>query len=110
MVCGESKRLLAYGEADEGGQELWEISNEKTKSCDLPLNLDITLRQIKVKQDTRGLVVQTIKKGDGITFPQKGDRISVHYTGKLAANGRKFDSTYDRPWDEVVGRSGWRGC
>lgn len=55
------------------------------------------------RQDTRGLVVQTIKNGDGITFPQKGDRISVHYTGKLAANGRKFDSTYDRPWDEV----GW---
>mmetsp|Transcript_41234 Transcript_41234/g.89337 ORF Transcript_41234/g.89337 Transcript_41234/m.89337 type:complete len:106 (-) Transcript_41234:8-325(-) len=35
-------------------------------------------------------------RGDGITYPKSGDRISVHYTGKLASNGRKFDSTYDR--------------
>ena len=35
----------------KGGKELWEISNEKTEACDLPLTLDITLLKIKVKQD-----------------------------------------------------------
>ncbi|CAL1140658.1 unnamed protein product [Cladocopium goreaui] len=106
MVCGESKRLLAYGEPDEGGKELWEISNEKTDTCDLPLTLDITLLGIKVRQDSRGVVVQTVMRGDGITYPKSGDRISVHYTGKLASNGRKFDSTYDRQviagWDVAL--------
>ena len=29
MVEGESKRLLVYGEPDEGTDELWEISGEK---------------------------------------------------------------------------------
>ena len=29
MVEGESKRLLVYGEPDEGADELWEISGEK---------------------------------------------------------------------------------
>ena len=47
-------------------------------------------------EDSRGVVVQTVMRGDGITYPKSGDRISVHYTGKLASNGRKFDSTYDR--------------
>ena len=46
------------------------------------------------------MVVQTVVRGDGITYPKSGDRISVHYTGKLASNGRKFDSTYDRVLDQ----------
>jgi hypothetical protein len=40
-----------FGSDFSGGKELWEISNEKTESCDLPLTLDITLLGIKVKQD-----------------------------------------------------------
>jgi len=40
--------------------------------------------------------LETISPGDGITFPKKGDMLSMHYTGKIAATGAKFDSSHDR--------------
>ena len=37
--------------------------------------------------------------------PTKGQRVSVHYTGTLASNGTKFDSSLDRgqPFQFVIG-------
>ena len=31
--------------------------------------------------------------GDGINFPQPGDRVKIHYEGTLASNGKMFDSS-----------------
>jgi FK506-binding protein 1 len=43
-----------------------------------------------------GVTNETIREGDGENFPKKGNRLSMHYKGTLASNGKKFDSSYDR--------------
>lgn len=42
-----------------------------------------------------GVVKTVLKPGDGRTFPQAGQTVTVHYTGTLT-NGTKFDSSRDR--------------
>mmetsp|Transcript_19702 Transcript_19702/g.33123 ORF Transcript_19702/g.33123 Transcript_19702/m.33123 type:complete len:227 (-) Transcript_19702:215-895(-) len=42
-----------------------------------------------------GLQYCDVRTGDG-DAPFKGESIRAHYTGKLASNGKKFDSSYDR--------------
>eukprot|EP00746_Dinoflagellata_sp_MGD_P055477 gnl/MRDRNA2_/MRDRNA2_241329_c0_seq1.p1 gnl/MRDRNA2_/MRDRNA2_241329_c0~~gnl/MRDRNA2_/MRDRNA2_241329_c0_seq1.p1 ORF type:complete len:144 (+),score=27.44 gnl/MRDRNA2_/MRDRNA2_241329_c0_seq1:26-433(+) len=43
-----------------------------------------------------GVIRTVIKPGDGKTFPKVGDSVTMHYTGTLSANGKKFDSSVDR--------------
>ena len=40
--------------------------------------------------------VENAEEGDGKTFPKQGDKLKMHYTGTLAADGSKFDSSRDR--------------
>merc|ERR1719335_833823 len=42
-----------------------------------------------------GFQLAVLKAGDGHTFPKKGDRVTVHYTGKLK-DGTVFDSSRER--------------
>ncbi|KAI5894672.1 FK506-binding protein FKBP12 [Schizophyllum commune H4-8] len=51
-----------------------------------------------------GVTVEVIQPGDGKTFPQKGQVVSIHYVGTLQ-DGTKFDSSRDRgtPFETAIG-------
>ncbi len=65
----------------------------------------------KAQMTQNGVTWEVIKEGTGAT-PQKGDSVSVHYTGWLE-DGTKFDSSVDRnePFSYRYGRGqviqGW---
>lgn len=40
--------------------------------------------------------IETTSPGDGVTFPQPRDTLTMHYVGRLAADGKQFDSSRDR--------------
>ena len=56
--------------------------------------------------------IETLKEGDGASFPQAGQKVSCHYVLTLE-NGRKIDSSRDRgrPFQFTLGRkeviAGW---
>merc|ERR1719335_1306292 len=59
-----------------------------------------------------GFQLAVLKAGDGHTFPKKGDRVTVHYVGKLK-DGTTFDSSRERgeAFTFVIGKgkviTGW---
>ena len=42
-----------------------------------------------------GVEIETMKAGDGATFPKAGQKVSCHYVLTLT-NGKKIDSSRDR--------------
>mmetsp|Transcript_30263 Transcript_30263/g.45011 ORF Transcript_30263/g.45011 Transcript_30263/m.45011 type:complete len:123 (-) Transcript_30263:385-753(-) len=50
-------------------------------------------------------IQQVLSAGDGTNFPQQGDKLTMHYIGTLASNGKKFDASRDRgrPFSFTIG-------
>ena len=59
-----------------------------------------------------GVQTETVRAGDGVTFPQPGQRVTCHYVLSLT-DGKKIDSSRDRgqPFQFNIGRqeviAGW---
>lgn len=82
-----------------------------TVGCSNSKNVDKTNQQEKAKtmrkKTDSGLEYEIIQEGSGET-PQKGQKVTVHYTGWLDKNGElgaKFDSSVDRnkPFTFTIG-------
>jgi len=61
--------------------------------------------------NSREVVVTTIEAGDGTTFPQEGNMVSMIFTSKLKKGEKEFDSSNGKPFDFQVMRGhvirGW---
>ena len=68
------------------------------------IETDYTQKQY-LDRERMGVDKAILKEGDGATFPAKGDTLTMHYTGTLASDGSKFDSSVDRnkPFQFVIG-------
>eukprot|EP00930_Biecheleria_cincta_P075222 TRINITY_DN62392_c0_g1_i1.p1 TRINITY_DN62392_c0_g1~~TRINITY_DN62392_c0_g1_i1.p1 ORF type:complete len:305 (+),score=47.51 TRINITY_DN62392_c0_g1_i1:80-994(+) len=60
------------------------------------VSFNVKVVELMEVANSERLLVETVTPGDGKTFPNPGDKLSMHYTGTLASNSAQFDSSRDR--------------
>uniref|UniRef100_M4B354 peptidylprolyl isomerase n=1 Tax=Hyaloperonospora arabidopsidis (strain Emoy2) TaxID=559515 RepID=M4B354_HYAAE len=106
----KERELLAVGQVLElAGGERAHVVKITDDIMDIDLahpyagqSLTVTLEVLEhelhseLQAHERLVLPQVIEQGNGVTFPQRGDTMIMHYTGKLAETGLVFDSSRDR--------------
>ncbi|KAE9121932.1 hypothetical protein PF010_g6920 [Phytophthora fragariae] len=106
----KEREMLAVGQVLElAGGERARIVKLTDDTMDIDLahpyagqSLTVTLEVVdhelhsELHVDERLVLPEVIEEGDNATFPNRGDTMVMHYTGKLDADGKVFDSSLDR--------------
>eukprot|EP00644_Phytophthora_capsici_P014795 jgi/Phyca11/510076/fgenesh2_kg.PHYCAscaffold_53_\ len=106
----KEREMLAVGQVLElAGGERARIVKLTDDSMDIDLahpyagqSLTVTLDLVDhelhsdLNVEERLVLPEVIEEGDNVTFPSRGDTMVMHYTGKLAKDGKVFDSSRDR--------------
>lgn len=82
-------------------------NNDSNINTNLQTERSDTMENSNIKKTNSGLEYKVLKPGTGQS-PEKGDIVTVHYTGWLNENGepgKKFDSSVDRgePFKFIIG-------
>ncbi|CAK0900206.1 unnamed protein product [Prorocentrum cordatum] len=64
--------------------------------AEMACTMSVRLLRLEPLPSSERLAVETVSLGDGETFPRRGDRLTMHYVGKLASTGVQFDSSRER--------------
>merc|ERR1712106_1081567 len=103
VSSADGETVLYKETADRDYVEVAKVSEAGLK--DVPNTLGSSLAVAEVQVSGPKVSLETISPGDGITFPKKGDNLTMHYVGKIAATRAKFDSSHDRqkPFEFQIG-------
>lgn len=87
-----------------------ELEQQRNKA----LVANIAGAQAEAGRLVQGVLIEELKAGSGPVC-KTGDRIKMHYVGKLKSNGKVFDSSVNKPFVFRLGRgeviAGWDiGC
>jgi FKBP-type peptidyl-prolyl cis-trans isomerase len=83
-------------------------TNNKKIEADKIINNNLITNEVKMISTDSGLKYEILQAGNSEQTPQRGQHVTVHYTGWLENNGqpgKKFDSSIDRnePFTFVLG-------
>lgn len=68
------------------------------------ITISVKLVHVEEVPASERLVVETVTPGDGKTYPEPGDQLTMHYVGTLASTGEPFDaSERDDPFEFQIG-------